>query len=701
MALETTSMPLGIRPLSRPQMPSSTDGIVRRDDGTSSGFSPRTDLSIKNSVEDMAGILSKIASDRVDTMQKIPADLQQVVQNIMKNAFSLENSLLQGFGSSLESQRFSLEQLQIFARMLTQLGALADKGFSTNFSETMQTLLTNLKNYLSQETNGNIEPVLLNKFAFELIDTKSVTDLPPVLQELLTGKQMPTVSSETGDALALLKQLVRSFMPRPEVNADGNTANSGNMGAMPGTTNNQSSPFGNSNFGSPNLSGNTAQNLGNSGMPTASNAAGNFNPNPNATGVNNTGNMTGNATQGTSVPNGQFAAGGNGNTVSFPSTQQPNAANTSPGNFAPMPNVGGGDPTAPFAQSNNLAANANINANANTNVGTETDAGRGGNIDNNANTVSDTGNNRADTAQNQSGNRSATGASELNLNELRDWLTRRGGGRGSAPQPATSDENLSPLQQAKNQILREPLQNIPSTMDTMKSLAQLLIRNNTAMTPQDAALLQNFVNGNEPVLSERDARQLQTLLRICQQNIPASVQQAAVQQNMPDLTRLWAFMQLCDMAMTKNMTGAQLKKAGKSVGEFTNSVKRSTAGGNSVVHGKRSLNFMLPLFFGDETTSYPAYVHVYDEDAVDKYSGEWKKETWLRICLLTDNIGAVEMVCRIYEGQQLDVRLFFSDRNTAQEFREYLPQLRRDMRGNSKLRLRELKVGAAGERRFL
>jgi hypothetical protein len=163
-------------------------------------------------------------------------------------------------------------------------------------------------------------------------------------------------------------------------------------------------------------------------------------------------------------------------------------------------------------------------------------------------------------------------------------------------------------------------------------------------------------------------------------------------------------MQLCDLAQIRNLSGGQLKKAGKEVGEFSNNVRRSTGGGNSVVQGKRSLNFMLPLFFGDDNVSYPSYVHVYDEDAQDQVTGEWKKETWLRICLLTDNIGAVEMVCRIHDGQELDVRLFFSDREAAQDFREYLPELRQNMRGDKlggKLRLNELKVGAAGERRFL
>ena len=103
------------------------------------------------------------------------------------------------------------------------------------------------------------------------------------------------------------------------------------------------------------------------------------------------------------------------------------------------------------------------------------------------------------------------------------------------------------MQTAKTSLLKQPLQNNAQTMDTMKNLAQMLMRN-TEMTPRTTLLLQNFVNNSQTMLPESEARHLQNLLRLCQQNVPVTVQQAAVQQNLPDLPRLWAFMQLCDMA---------------------------------------------------------------------------------------------------------------------------------------------------------
>ena len=95
--------PVGIRPVSRPQTSSTADGVNRRgDSGSSSGFSPKTEVSIKNAVNDMAGILSKISANQQDGVEKMPQDLQRVVQNVMRQAFSMEATLSQGIGSALE-----------------------------------------------------------------------------------------------------------------------------------------------------------------------------------------------------------------------------------------------------------------------------------------------------------------------------------------------------------------------------------------------------------------------------------------------------------------------------------------------------------------------------------------------------------------------------------------------------------------------
>ena len=257
------------------------------------------------------------------------------------------------------------------------------------------------------------------------------------------------------------------------------------------------------------------------------------------------------------------------------------------------------------------------------------------------------------------------------------------------------------MQQAKAQLMAQQMENTPQAMQTMKNLAQFLLKD-TGLSARDSQLLQNFVNGGQQTFTEQEAKQLQQLIRLCQQNVPTTVQQAALMRDIPDLPRLYAFMQLCDMTNARRMTGRQLKKAGKDVAAFVMAMRGSMGGEHSQVQGQRSLSFMLPMFLGENEQSYPAYLHVYDESPRDPETGEIKKETWLRLCVLTENIGAVELTCRIFEGDQLDMRLFFSDPDTADEFRSQLKEIRQALHGpEQKLHLNELKVNAAGERRFL
>ena len=251
---------------------------------------------------------------------------------------------------------------------------------------------------------------------------------------------------------------------------------------------------------------------------------------------------------------------------------------------------------------------------------------------------------------------------------------------------------------AKTELLKQPLQNTPQTTDALKELAQFLVHNKD-LSPRDSAMLQNFVNNSQQMMPELEARHLQNLLRLCQQNVPLTVQQAAVLQNLPDLPRLWAFMQLCDMAgLTSKMNSRSFKRAGRDVADFASAMRSSMSSDNVTIQNQRSFQMMMPIYIGERETSYPTYLSVYDEKSRDEATGKDKKETWLRICVLTDHIGAAELVFRIYEGNQIDMRFYFSRRDIAQEFSNiYVGQLRKSL-DESPLNVGEVRVGSVGER---
>ena len=254
------------------------------------------------------------------------------------------------------------------------------------------------------------------------------------------------------------------------------------------------------------------------------------------------------------------------------------------------------------------------------------------------------------------------------------------------------------MQTAKTAMLKQPLQNTPQTTDAMKNLAQFLMRGSD-MTPRESAMLQQFVNNSQQMMPEAEARHLQNLLRLCQQNVPLTVQQAAVQQNLPDLPRLWAFMQLCDLAnLTNKMNSRAFKRAGKDVADFATAMRNAMSPDNSSVQNQRSFQMMMPLYMGENETSYPTYLNVYDETNRDEETGQDKKETWVRICVLTDNIGAAELIFRVYEESQLDMRFYFSRGDVANEFRNiYIKQLKNSLKETS-LNVGEVRVGSVGEK---
>ncbi|HWR44922.1 hypothetical protein [Sporomusa sp.] len=89
------------------------------------------------------------------------------------------------------------------------------------------------------------------------------------------------------------------------------------------------------------------------------------------------------------------------------------------------------------------------------------------------------------------------------------------------------------------------------------------------------------------------------------------------------------------------------------------------------------LTFTVPLYFGDGQTAYPAHIHVFHQEQEDKKNpGQTVTETWLRICLETENIGVVETAFRLYDGHTVDVKVRFADKAAADGFADDVDEVK-------------------------
>ena len=684
--------------IQRPQTTGSTDAVTRRGDGASSSpFAKETNVSIRNSIADLSSVLGRISQGQEDSVEVLPDHLQKVIRNVMESAFSLSATLEEGLGSTTESQRFSLEQLGTLSRMLTQLGALAEKGVQvSDFSESMQTLLRNLKSLLTAQEGGNsLEPALLNKLSFQLLDAKALEDLPAALQQALTvlAQTQPQQGASETSSFDFLKSLVQYFMPRsgeesvstimqesgqtmPEGDADAETSANPSMRDM-------------SEGGAKEVRQETAGQ-----MPEAANEE------------TNAAQKEGEAVLGKEAALRKAA------------TQQPQR------NGAVLQqNAEGMEPDLlPDAEdgASETTQQQKVSGQAETTEGkgqTKTSQEQSG-----AQQQKALGQGNAAEGKGQSSEQMLRGAqqegksteSAVSRQDAQPQSTSQKGTEQNTAQekslqqgrnPAGSSTNTSTNTQgeAKASARQMPvMQNTPQLMQSLKETASFMLKN-MPLTEKDAALLRDFINNGQKLLPDKEAKQLQLLLRLSQNNVPAAVNQAAVQKNLGDLPRLWAFMQLCDMTAVKDMKEQQLKRAGKDVAEFAASMKRSMEGGSLFqTDGKgnvhRSLNFMLPLYMGEgEKQSFPAYANVYNEEKYSPEDGSMHKETWLRLCVLTDHIGAVELTCQVYDAKSLNMRVLFSEASAVEEFKSYIPEFKESFRTMA-LELIDLKVSIAGSK---
>ena len=683
-----------------------TDRIaINKDGSSSSAFAKQTDVKFTNSVDNMSAVLDKIANSRLGTEAVLPKQLQEMINNVVRNAFSLENSLGEGLGSAMASERYSAEQLTILGRIFQQLGNQAEanavsasqltgvqaggSAMAGELTEALQLMMANIKNIIGESAlsgnTGDLELVQLNKLAFQLLNSGNAEGVPDDLArllQLLSGQlavsgQSGAASSQGNEDSGILKQLVDVLFPKP---LSGNAADSatGNMSAGSAESGNMSSgnmlvggavtgnmPEGNSLVGSNIVQGN-APGTGilngnvNAGVVggAASQVAGEnqqLRQNEQVAANISRGQQAGNTAQVAQPQNpGSPVFQPSANTV-----QEQPASNPFPGQQAgntvqvAQPQNPGSPVIQPFAKADNPQGFPQF---VREGSGPQ---GRG-----------------------QAFAHAQSRVTELENNPLFRQIFSRYG--------YTQETGVvkNPVQQAQ----QSQLANNQQTVAAFKDMAQLLLKD-SSLTAKDAQLLQDFVNGSQEVLSQRDAKQLNMLLRMVQSNIPAVIQQAGQQQGMDGLPKLWAFLQLAELGTLKNIKARDLKNASREIKTMLSSMKGAVSSeGSYKADGQKSISFVMPLYIGENEQSYPAYVNLYHEPPHEDERGRLRKDTWFRVCVLTENIGAVDIVCQLYEGNNLNLRVRFSDQEAVQAFSEYLPDIRKALYDTS-VHLNDLKVG--------
>ena len=661
MATNVNPAAPSIQPASRSSETKTDKIAVSRDGGSSSGFAKQTDVKFTNSVDNMSAVLEKISTAKLGNDNGLPQQLREMINNIVTKAFSLESSLGEGLGSAMASERYSVEQLTSLGRIFQQLGNMAEanavagqvSGETTagQLSDALQIMMANVKTLLANNALGgntaDLELVQLTKLAFQVLNNGNTGNMPQKLEallQMLAGQQMGQTPAG-GTASQTTDKLWQNTASQTVSSGNGvvsQTVSSDNGGISQAVSN------GNGSVGQSHAHEGTVKQLVDLLFPKLS--------------ANN-------------------------------SSQAP--ANPQPSQGQSASNTAGQNPqmnTAGTAESATVGAKA-----SQTNVSSETIIKTGSQSTGQTNVVTSetpaktgaqpAGENIQQNQQNQQAGVSPKvlhQAAELENNPLFKQIFSRYGysqETGVVRQPAKTAQQEIPQ-----------LPNNQQVVDSFRNLAELLLKDSN-LTAKDMALLKNFVNSSQTQLSQQDAKQLNLLLKMVQSNVPAAIQQAGQQPGMESLPKLWAFLQLADLGSLKDLKAKDFKNANKEIKTVVSSLKSFISSeGSYQADGQKSISFVMPLYIGEGGHSYPAYINLYDEPEHEDECGRKRKDTWFRVCVLTDNIGAVDIVCQLFEGNNLNLRINFSDNEIVKDFGEYLPDIRKALY-NTSIHLNDLRVG--------
>lgn len=661
MATNVNPAAPSIQPASRSSETKTDKIAVSRDGGSSSGFAKQTDVKFTNSVDNMSAVLEKISTAKLGNDNGLPQKLREMINNIVTKAFSLESSLGEGLGSAMASERYSVEQLTSLGRIFQQLGNMAEanavagqvSGETTagQLSDALQIMMANVKTLLANNALGgntaDLELVQLTKLAFQVLNNGNTGNMPQKLEallQMLAGQQMGQTPAG-GTASQTTDKLWQNTASQTVSSGNGvvsQAVSSDNGGISQAVSN------GNGSVGQSHAHEGTVKQLVDLLFP-------------------------------------KLSANNSSQAPANPQPSQGQSASNTAGQNPQMNTVGTAESATVGAKASQINVSSETiiktgsQSTGQTNVVTsETPAKTG---------AQPAGENIQQNQQNQQAGVSPKvlhQAAELENNPLFKQIFSR---YGYSQETGVVRQSAQTAQQEIPQ-----LPNNQQVVDSFRNLAELLLKDSN-LTAKDMALLKNFVNSSQTQLSQQDAKQLNLLLKMVQSNVPAAIQQAGQQPGMEGLPKLWAFLQLADLGSLKDLKAKDFKNANKEIKTVVSSLKSSISSeGSYQADGQKSISFVMPLYIGEGGHSYPAYINLYDEPEHEDECGRKRKDTWFRVCVLTDNIGAVDIVCQLFEGNNLNLRINFSDNEIVKDFGEYLPDIRKALYDTS-IHLNDLRVG--------
>lgn len=175
--------------------------------------------------------------------------------------------------------------------------------------------------------------------------------------------------------------------------------------------------------------------------------------------------------------------------------------------------------------------------------------------------------------------------------------------------------------------------------------------------------------------------------------LPATDEKAAAGKAGPSLREGLALLKVADSQQWLKLPEATLRQAAATLHELaavTPTQQTADTAGNQNV-----LAMTVPLYLGPDGKAYPAYIHISQEQEKggQAQDGATVRDTWLRVCLATENIGLVDLVFHVWGDRQMSIRALFSEPATVEDFRRLVPDIRQELAA-SPLTLTDISVVA-------